>query len=198
MSIRKIDTTLSTIRSVYDEKGNYLPSGNYYFTVNDYDNGIFKGEMKMRGDFGEFSFSPRKLIKMMAVGQSRLEGAFSSDGSGFMPSSSTSIGFGSSSSTRQPTTTLIPRKKLKKRPATTSTNDVSVDYKSMYENCNNKLNNLKTQLMLCREKSRELGVKLLKKETEYEELLKQLKGGRKRRKTRRKKKKRKKRSKKRR
>ena len=72
MSIRKIDTTLSTIRSVYDEKGNYLPSGNYYFTVNDYDNGIFKGEMKMRGDFGEFSFSPRKLIKMMAVGQSRL------------------------------------------------------------------------------------------------------------------------------
>jgi hypothetical protein len=72
MSLRKIDTTLSTIRSVYDEKGNYVPSGNYYFTINDYDNGIFKGEMKMRGDFGEFSFSPRKLIKMMAVGQSRL------------------------------------------------------------------------------------------------------------------------------
>ena len=72
MSLRKIDTTLSTIRSIYDEKGNYLPSGNYYFTVKDYENGIFKGEMKMRGDFGEFSFSPRKLIKMMAVGQSRL------------------------------------------------------------------------------------------------------------------------------
>jgi len=72
MSLRKIDTTLSTIRSVYDEKGNYLPSGNYYFTIKDYENGIFKGEMKMRGDFGEFAFSPRKLIKMMAVGQSRL------------------------------------------------------------------------------------------------------------------------------
>ena len=72
MSIRKIDTTISTIRSVFDEKGNYLPSGNYYFSIKDYDSGVFTGEMTSRGHFGEFTFSPRKLIKMMAVGQSRL------------------------------------------------------------------------------------------------------------------------------
>mgnify|MGYP001397131662 CR=1 FL=1 len=72
MSIRRIDTTISTIRSVFDEKGNYLPSGNYYFSIKDYESGIFTGEMNSRGHFGEFSFSPRKLIKMMAVGQSRL------------------------------------------------------------------------------------------------------------------------------
>ena len=31
MSIRRIDTALNTIRSLYDENGNYLPSGNYFF-----------------------------------------------------------------------------------------------------------------------------------------------------------------------
>lgn len=72
MSIRSIDTTLSTIRSLYDENGNYLPSGNYYFSIKDYERGFFIGEMKNHGDFGKFTFSPRKLIKMMAVGQSRL------------------------------------------------------------------------------------------------------------------------------
>ena len=72
MSIRKIDTAISTIRSLYDENGNYLPSGNYYFSIKDYEKGVFTGEMSNSGDFGEFTFSPRKLIKMMAVGQSRL------------------------------------------------------------------------------------------------------------------------------
>ena len=33
MSIRKIKTTISTIRGVYDKNGNYLPSGNYYFEI---------------------------------------------------------------------------------------------------------------------------------------------------------------------
>ena len=72
MSIRRIDTALSTIRSLYDENGNYLPSGNYFFSIKDYEGGSFIGEMKNQGHFGEFTFSPRKLIKMMAVGQSRL------------------------------------------------------------------------------------------------------------------------------
>ena len=72
MSIRKIDTAISTIRSLYDENGNYLPSGNYYFSIKDYERGLFTGEMTGGGHFGDFTFSPRKLIKMMAVGQSRL------------------------------------------------------------------------------------------------------------------------------
>jgi len=72
MSIRRIDTTLSTIRNILDEKGNYLPAGNYYFSIKNYESGYFTGEIKNRGDFGNFTFSPRKLVKMMAVGQSRL------------------------------------------------------------------------------------------------------------------------------
>ena len=72
MSIRKIDTAISTIRSLYDENGNYLPSGNYFFSIKDYERGLFTGEMTGGGHFGDFTFSPRKLIKMMAVGQSRL------------------------------------------------------------------------------------------------------------------------------
>jgi len=72
MSIRKIDTAISTIRSIYDENGNYLPSGNYYFSIKDYERGVFTGEMTNGGHFGEFTFSPQKIIKMMAVSQSRL------------------------------------------------------------------------------------------------------------------------------
>ena len=72
MSIRKIDTAISTIRSLYDENGNYLPSGNYYFSITDDEKGVFTGDMASSGEFGEFTFSPKKLIKMMAVSQSRL------------------------------------------------------------------------------------------------------------------------------
>jgi len=73
MSIRKIDTALSTIRSVFDEEGNYIPSGNYFFSTKEYVNGNFTGKMTRDGlNFGEFTLSPRKLVKMMAVAQSRL------------------------------------------------------------------------------------------------------------------------------
>ena len=37
MSIRKIKTTINTIRGVYDKNSNYLPSGNYYFEIKNYD-----------------------------------------------------------------------------------------------------------------------------------------------------------------
>tara|TARA_B110000495_G_C23008141_1_gene595918 strand:+ start:1243 stop:1854 length:612 start_codon:yes stop_codon:yes gene_type:complete len=72
MSIRKIKTTISTIRGVYDENGNYLPSGNYYFEIKKYDDNGFSGKLP---NFGNFCFSPKKLVKMMAVGQSRLADA---------------------------------------------------------------------------------------------------------------------------
>ena len=72
MSIRKINTTISTIRSVFDENGTYLPAGNYFYSIDDYNNGLFTGELKNNGRFGKFCFSPKKLVKMLAVGQSRL------------------------------------------------------------------------------------------------------------------------------
>lgn len=72
MSIRKINTTISTIRSVFDENGTYLPAGNYFYSIDKYNNGLFTGELKNNGRFGKFCFSPKKLVKMLAVGQSRL------------------------------------------------------------------------------------------------------------------------------
>lgn len=72
MSIRKINTTISTIRSVFDENGTYLPAGNYFYSIDKYNNGLFTGELKSNDRFGKFCFSPKKLVKMLAVGQSRL------------------------------------------------------------------------------------------------------------------------------
>ncbi len=72
MSIRRINTTISTIRSVFDENGAYLPAGNYFYSIDKYNNGMFTGELKNNGRFGKFCFSPKKLVKMLAVGQSRL------------------------------------------------------------------------------------------------------------------------------
>ena len=72
MSIRRINTTISTIRSVFDENGAYLPAGNYFYSINNYSNGHFTGELRNNGRFGKFCFSPKKLVKMLAVGQSRL------------------------------------------------------------------------------------------------------------------------------
>ena len=62
MSIRKINTTISTIRSVFDENGTYLPAGNYFYSIDDYNNGLFTGELKNNGRFGKFCFSPKKLV----------------------------------------------------------------------------------------------------------------------------------------
>ena len=73
MSIRPIKTAISTIRSVYDENGNYLPTGNYFFRIKDYNQPVFTGNISHNEEsFGEFCFSPKKLVKMLAVGQSRL------------------------------------------------------------------------------------------------------------------------------
>lgn len=73
MSIRKINTMISTIRSIYDENGNYLPAGNYYYEINNHDNDIFIGNItNSHGSFGIFRFTSLDLVKMMAVSQSKL------------------------------------------------------------------------------------------------------------------------------
>ena len=74
MSIRKIDTALSTIRSVFDEDGNYIPSGNFFFSTKEVKDGNFIGKLTNKDglNFGKFTLSPRKLVKMMAVAQSGL------------------------------------------------------------------------------------------------------------------------------
>ena len=74
MSTRRggIKTTIGTIRSIYDLNGNYLPAGNYFFNVNKFHNDEFIGSINNNGNYGKFNFSPMSLIKMLAVGQSKL------------------------------------------------------------------------------------------------------------------------------
>jgi len=72
MSIRNILSTISTIRSVFDENGNYLPAGNYYYHIKNFRNNVFEGDIKFEGGCGKFVFNPQSLVKMMAVGQSKL------------------------------------------------------------------------------------------------------------------------------
>ena len=72
MTTRKINTCISTIRSVYDENGKYLPSGNYYFIIDDMTNNYVRGKVISREINSYFIFSYMKFIRMMANAQSRL------------------------------------------------------------------------------------------------------------------------------
>lgn len=67
-----VKTTISTNRHIYDQKGNYLPSGNYYFLINSFDNNLVSGNITCKGEFGEFIFESSKVIKMMSIAQARL------------------------------------------------------------------------------------------------------------------------------
>ena len=93
------------------------------------------------------------------------------DSSGFIPSTSTS----------QPNI-LRPRKKKRKSSSSSSSSsstDILMDYKKMYENCNNELNSLKNELFICNETNKKLGIEKLQAETAYENILKNYQGGRK-------------------
>jgi len=72
MSLRHIDTTISTIRGKFDINGNYISAGNYYYRVKAFRNGNFVGTIRDVNEYSDYVFSPRSLVKMMAVGQSRL------------------------------------------------------------------------------------------------------------------------------
>ena len=67
-----IKTTISTGKSTFDAKGDFLPSGNYYYKINGFKNNVFYGDLSCRGDYGTFCFKPLDLVQMMAIGQSRL------------------------------------------------------------------------------------------------------------------------------
>lgn len=72
-----IKTTISTQKDFFDQTGQLLPKGNYYFNINDSvkikdGNEIMIGDLSCKGHWGRFSFKSVDLIKMMAIGQSRL------------------------------------------------------------------------------------------------------------------------------
>ena len=67
-----IKTTISTGKNTFDAKGDFLPSGNYYYKINNFENNLFYGDLSCRGEYGTFCFKPLDLVQMMAIGQSRL------------------------------------------------------------------------------------------------------------------------------
>ena len=67
-----IKTTISIPDTIYDENKQLIPSGNYYFHINKFESIYCYGSLKSRGNFGYFKFKSRDVIKMMAIGQSRL------------------------------------------------------------------------------------------------------------------------------
>ena len=67
-----LKTTISINKSILDENDQYVPIGNYYFLIKKMEDGLVTGELSCKGHFGEFTFSYVNVIKMMAIGQSRL------------------------------------------------------------------------------------------------------------------------------
>lgn len=67
-----VQMTLSTGNTV-DLMGRFLPAGNYYFTAKRFYKDMISGSLQSRGEgFGEFCFTNKVLVQMMAVAQARL------------------------------------------------------------------------------------------------------------------------------
>lgn len=67
-----VQMTLSSENTV-DLMGRFLPAGNYYFTAKHFYKDMICGSLTSKGEvFGEFCFTNKELVKMMAVAQARL------------------------------------------------------------------------------------------------------------------------------
>lgn len=67
-----VQMTLSSENTV-DLMGRFLPAGNYYFTAKHFYKDMVCGSLTSKGEaFGEFCFTNKELVKMMAVAQARL------------------------------------------------------------------------------------------------------------------------------
>ena len=67
-----IKTTISIPSIIFDENGKLVPTGNYYFKIANIEDNKVSGELISRGNFGIFVFNYKDIIRMMAIGQSRL------------------------------------------------------------------------------------------------------------------------------
>ena len=68
-----VQMTISTPETV-DLMGRFLPAGNYYFTAKHFYKDMICGSLQSKGvgTFGEFCFTNKELVRMMAIAQSRL------------------------------------------------------------------------------------------------------------------------------
>ena len=71
--MEKIKTAISTIKSLWDRDDQWLPPGNYFFTVIKIKNKYIEGTVSGAHGFeGAFEFGIKDFIKMMAISQARL------------------------------------------------------------------------------------------------------------------------------
>ena len=66
-------TSISTEKPVFDIHDNYLPYGNYFFTIKSFSSqGTAIGTIKINDDIRQFEFKNFTVIRMMAKSQARL------------------------------------------------------------------------------------------------------------------------------
>ena len=67
-----IKSSISATSDMYDLNGQWLPKGNYYYTITNIRNGVVKGLLSDRTADIEYNFEPKNVIRMMSVAQARL------------------------------------------------------------------------------------------------------------------------------
>ena len=67
-----LKTSISATYDIYDLNGQWLPRGNYYFSIQRMSNTHVTGTLSDRTFVAEYIFKPETVIKMMAVAQARL------------------------------------------------------------------------------------------------------------------------------
>jgi len=67
-----LKTSISANADIYDLNGQWLPRGNYYFSITEISNTNVNGTLSDRSFIAEYSFKPDLVIRMMAIAQARL------------------------------------------------------------------------------------------------------------------------------
>ena len=67
-----IKTCISTYKDMWDLNGQWLPPGNYYYTITSYKDDKYIGNIYCKTLQAEFTFKGLQLISMMAQSQARL------------------------------------------------------------------------------------------------------------------------------
>lgn len=67
-----IKTCISTYKDLWDINGQWLPPGNYYFTITSYKNDKYTGNIYCKTLQADYTFKGIQIISMMAQSQARL------------------------------------------------------------------------------------------------------------------------------
>lgn len=67
-----LKTTISCIEDIFDMEGQWLPKGNYYFSVTNLSSRSIEGSLVERSFQASYKFRPKDMIMMMSNAQARL------------------------------------------------------------------------------------------------------------------------------